>query len=270
VNLLQELLDAEATPSIADVRAATSSALRALRHDRRVEALGLQATKDLTWKLLEATDIRTLVRVTTPAHAPEMNDEVAKERVPPGQLFFEVVDPSSLTIPWARLIQERLAAQGGQMRITAVPYRVHVYDRLTALLPRDFDDNQAGALAIREPSLVASFVALHARLWRGGSRWNPRLSGLRSTGVDLADVLAQLLAGHTDEAAAQHLHISLRTYRRRVQELLTLLGTQSRFQAGAIASERRFVDLVRPPSWPEPAAQDPVVDALARVRSLPG
>jgi hypothetical protein len=65
--------------------------------------------------------------------------------------------------------------------------------------------------------------------------------------VDLADVLAQLLAGHTDEAAAQHLHISLRTYRRRVQELLTSLGTQSRFQAGAMAEARGYLDLVREP-----------------------
>lgn len=45
-------------------------------------------------------------------------------------------------------------------------------------------------------------------------------------------VLCALGSGATDEAAARELGMSLRTYRRRVAELLANLGAASRFQAG--------------------------------------
>jgi DNA-binding NarL/FixJ family response regulator len=43
--------------------------------------------------------------------------------------------------------------------------------------------------------------------------------------------------GLKDEAAARRLGMSLRTYRRRVAEILTLLDADSRFQAGIRAHE---------------------------------
>jgi len=50
-------------------------------------------------------------------------------------------------------------------------------------------------------------------------------------------VLARLRDGVTDEAAARDLAISVRTYRRYVTGILELLDANSRFQAGARASE---------------------------------
>ncbi len=46
-----------------------------------------------------------------------------------------------------------------------------------------------------------------------------------------------LSAGHTDEAASRQLGVSLRTYRRRVAELMAMLDATSRFQAGIRARE---------------------------------
>lgn len=54
-------------------------------------------------------------------------------------------------------------------------------------------------------------------------------------------VLDALNHGWTDETAARTLGVPLRTYRRRVAELMTALGASSRFQAGARARELGLV-----------------------------
>jgi DNA-binding NarL/FixJ family response regulator len=48
-------------------------------------------------------------------------------------------------------------------------------------------------------------------------------------------ILRLLSAGQKDETAARSMGLSVRTYRRRVAELMTLLGADSRFQAGVRA-----------------------------------
>ena len=50
-----------------------------------------------------------------------------------------------------------------------------------------------------------------------------------------------LAAGMTDQAAARHLQLSYRTTRRRVAELMVVLGAQSRFQAGVQAAHKGWV-----------------------------
>ncbi|MEV0776784.1 DNA-binding response regulator [Streptomyces sp. NPDC050428] len=57
----------------------------------------------------------------------------------------------------------------------------------------------------------------------------------------LRPVLDAMLCGLTDEAAAARLGMSPRTYSRRVGELLTALGTTSRFRAGAEAARRGWL-----------------------------
>jgi DNA-binding NarL/FixJ family response regulator len=50
-------------------------------------------------------------------------------------------------------------------------------------------------------------------------------------------ILEALGSGLTDEAAAKRIGVSLRTYRRRVAELMARLEADSRFQAGLRAGE---------------------------------
>lgn len=45
-------------------------------------------------------------------------------------------------------------------------------------------------------------------------------------------VLAELMAGSTDRVACRNLRVSPRTYSRRLAELLTLIGVDTRFQCG--------------------------------------
>jgi DNA-binding NarL/FixJ family response regulator len=55
--------------------------------------------------------------------------------------------------------------------------------------------------------------------------------------TDSRMILTALASGLTDESAARRLGVSLRTYRRRVAELMAALEADSRFQAGLRAGE---------------------------------
>ena len=88
------------------------------------------------------------------------------------------------------------------------------------------------------PGLIDGVYALFEAAWEAavtlgaGSDQDLPRSARRSRAM-----LRALGAGLTDEVAARRLGISLRTYRRRVAELMRLLGSESRFQAGVRAGE---------------------------------
>jgi hypothetical protein len=246
VNALDELLSSEAMPSTTDLRSATTIALSSLRHDRRVELLDGEQAHSLAIDLYHHPDIRTLIRTQDPYPTTLYEEDLREISSFVSRMQFEVVHEACLEDPRIRTLQRAIGARGAQMRVADVPYRATIYNTKLAMVARDFDNNAAGAYAVSEPSLVRALVRLHARMWRHGNRWNGGLQPTdRENNVDLADVLGELLDGSTDEAGTQRLHISLRTYRRRVHELLRQMGAASRFQAGVIAQERHYIDLVR-------------------------
>ncbi|GHC73092.1 hypothetical protein GCM10010507_60440 [Streptomyces cinnamoneus] len=133
------------------------------------------------------------------------------------------------TIPWRDGSQARL--------ISEIPFRVSIIDRTIAVIPLDLDVFHNGMLLVRDPAVVQTLVRAHRSWWSSGE--NP---AAHPTADELPrylrPVLDCLLAGTPDEAAAAHLNLSLRTYSRRVGDLLTTLGVSSRFQAGAAAVRR--------------------------------
>lgn len=89
-----------------------------------------------------------------------------------------------------------------------------------------------------EPALVSGAYALFEAAWETATDLaaffdpdRPRIDAQART------VLHALGSGMTDMTAARELGMSLRTYRRRVAELLAALGADSRFQAGVRAGE---------------------------------
>jgi DNA-binding NarL/FixJ family response regulator len=80
-------------------------------------------------------------------------------------------------------------------------------------------------------------VSLYDAAWRGATElavYDARFIEIRQLAPQILDLLA---TGCKDETAARTLGLGLRTYRRRVAELMTALGAASRFQAGARARE---------------------------------
>lgn len=88
------------------------------------------------------------------------------------------------------------------------------------------------------PALVGGVYALFQAAWETSTDLVAYLSGdVPHLDADSLMILRALGAGHTDETAARKLGLSLRTYRRRVAELMTKLEADSRFQAGLRVGE---------------------------------
>jgi hypothetical protein len=129
---------------------------------------------------------------------------------------------------------------GGEARVVdAVPLKVSVIDRRTALLPLNALVLAEGFQIVRDPSVVSALVAVHRTLWDEGAE--PEGIERDLPPPHLAGILPALASGAPDEVAASRLGLSARTYSRRVAELLTLLGVRNRFQAGAEAARRGWL-----------------------------
>ncbi|WP_205717960.1 helix-turn-helix transcriptional regulator [Actinomadura soli] len=129
---------------------------------------------------------------------------------------------------------------GGQARlIEQIPLRLGVFDRATAVIPLDLEVFYNGMLVIRDPAVVNALIGVHRTSWASGD--DPTDRDPQKIPPHLAPILACMYEGLSDQTAAARLRLSPRTYTRRVSELLALLGTASRFQAGATAAHRGWI-----------------------------
>lgn len=161
----------------------------------------------------------------------------------------KLYSPAALAAEGDRALLRELAAQGLRVRIASSPLplgTMFVAGRTMILTepkpaPGRGSDPALGRRTYTmssEPALVGGAYALFEALWETAadisdflSPDRPRLDGRARA------VLRALSSGQTDEAAARGLDMSLRTYRRRVAELLVTLDAESRFQAGMRAGE---------------------------------
>ena len=143
-----------------------------------------------------------------------------------------LLDPAQAEQIWER---HRL---GAQIRITRdeVNETIIVGDRLAILA----GDGHSYTVITR-PEVLRSVTSLFNAAWRAGTDvkvFDAGFSEVRALAPQILDVLA---SGCKDETAARMLGLGLRTYRRRVAELMNALGATSRFQAGSRARELGLV-----------------------------
>jgi len=133
-----------------------------------------------------------------------------------------------------------VASAGARVRIcdAGLPHEMIIIDRRVVILAG------ADAMGDREftvttaPALIDGVHALFDATWETSTPLGTRLrQDLPRIGPDGRAILQALGDGLTDEVAARRLGVSLRTYRRRVAELMRLLESDSRFQAGVRAGE---------------------------------
>jgi hypothetical protein len=147
------------------------------------------------------------------------------------------------TSPASMTEERRLNDAGAAVRLTrSVPFKLSMFDRSVALLPLQTATRTLhhGALLVRDPAVINVLLAASRAAWAGAAPLVPR-AGLPE---HLRPVVATLLDGLVDTAAARRLGMSSRTYSRRVAELLEHLDVRSRAQVGAaieqrLASQRR-------------------------------
>jgi DNA-binding CsgD family transcriptional regulator len=130
-----------------------------------------------------------------------------------------------------------LAGVGVGIRICRTPmsHETIIIDRRIAITAGPPVDGVRNYAIVQTPDVVAGLAMLFEVTWDSGVD----LGEFEGPALDerSREVAQMLGSGLTDEASARKLGLSLRTYRRRVAELMELLEADSRFQAGLRARD---------------------------------
>jgi DNA-binding CsgD family transcriptional regulator len=139
-----------------------------------------------------------------------------------------------------RMHLQDVAAVGAHVRIcqAGLPHETIIIDRRVMILAGPGAPGDREFSVTTAPLVIDGVRALFDATWETAAPLGVRLSpDLPTISADGREILRTLGEGLTDEAAARRLGMSLRTYRRRVAELMRLLESDSRFQAGLRAGE---------------------------------
>lgn len=127
---------------------------------------------------------------------------------------------------------------GAQIRITSDEINeTIILDRRLVILAGDVRAGQRSYSVITQPETVQGVTSLFDAAWRSATDldvYDTQIAEIRRLAPQVLDLLSQ---GVKDESAARTLGLGVRTYRRRVAELMDALGAGSRFQAGVRARE---------------------------------
>lgn len=134
----------------------------------------------------------------------------------------------------------QFAARGAKVRVLGtIPNRMIIADRVRAIVPETPEHPTGPALLVSGKVLVRALYTEFLEMWRSSLPVGFSTGGLD---VDMVRTTLQALSdGLTDDAAARKNGWSVRTYRRRIAGVMELLGTASRFEAGALAREQGWI-----------------------------
>lgn len=131
---------------------------------------------------------------------------------------------------------------GADIRITADEINeTIILDRRLVILAGDLSAGRRSFSIITQRETVQGVLSLFEAAWRSATELDvhdAQIAEIRQLAPQVLDLLSQ---GVKDEAAARTLRLGVRTYRRRVAELMAALGAESRFQAGVRARELGLV-----------------------------
>ena len=173
---------------------------------------------------------------------PEARSAIARRVRAPGTDSFTVrklMSPLALADEAQRAHLRRLGT-GAQVRISSapLPHETIILDRRVAILAGRPSPLGREYTVTTSPVLVGGVYSLFTAAWEAATDLGAYLRGeVPELAPEDREILRALGAGLTDEAAARRQGTSLRTYRRRVAELMATLEAGSRFQAGVRAGE---------------------------------
>lgn len=116
-----------------------------------------------------------------------------------------------------------------------------ILDRRVAILAGDRSSGVRNYGLVVRPEVVQSVATLFDAAWRTAMDIDVFETQFAEVRALAPRILEMLSSGCKDESAARTLGMGLRTYRRRVAELMGALGATSRFQAGMRARELGLV-----------------------------
>lgn len=132
------------------------------------------------------------------------------------------------------------AAVGEQVRVLPdLPTRMLVIGDSHVVLPEPLGYADMPLTVVRQRGVVEALTQWFELLWERAA--TPAVASGGARRDQRRFLLLQLAAGEHDEQIARRLGLSLRTVRRRVADLMTELGADSRFQAGVEAARRGWI-----------------------------
>ncbi|MFG2718591.1 TrmB family transcriptional regulator sugar-binding domain-containing protein [Streptomyces sp. NPDC048416] len=163
-----------------------------------------------------------------------------------------------LTIP-PLLDEEFVREQFGRERPVAVrvarlpPLQALIVDGSAAFVVAESTVGRRSSV-IRAPDVLRTLHTFFQNVWSDAvPAGESIIFSDREQAAMAQRILGALRAGVTDEVAAREQTVSVRTYRRYVAEIMSLLGASSRFQAGVRAAELGLL----PPSAARPLTGHP-------------
>ena len=132
------------------------------------------------------------------------------------------------------------ASVGEEIRLLPqLPTRMFIIGSTHVILPEPLGFVDEPRSLVRQRGWVEAMTLWFESLWEKASPLTSTSS--RGAGDMRGFLLQQLAAGAQDEQIARRLGVSLRTVRRRVADLMSELGAESRFQAGVEAAKRGWI-----------------------------
>jgi len=171
------------------------------------------------------------------------SDDLASMPTGPDRRIRKIYRPGVLLDPVsARELARRRDRFGAQIRISTDEINeTIVLDRRLVILAGDLSAGRRSYSVITQPETVSGVSSLFEAAWRAATdlaAYDAQIAEIRQLAPRVLDLLGQ---GVKDEAAARTLGLGVRTYRRRVAELMAALGAESRFQAGVRARQLGLV-----------------------------
>jgi DNA-binding NarL/FixJ family response regulator len=152
----------------------------------------------------------------------------------------KLLSPVALADEEARAHLRHVAGRGAVVRISGsqLPHETIMIDRRVMILAgREAAGGREYTVTTSKP-LVDGVFSLFQAIWEAALDLEAYLrSDVPHLDADGRSVLEALASGLTDASASRRLGVSVRTYRRRVAELMAKLEADSRFQAGLRAGE---------------------------------
>ncbi|GAA2486119.1 hypothetical protein [Winogradskya humida] len=183
--------------------------------------------------LCATRDLRTWLR-------PEARDAVPERMRATGLVVDKLLSPLALIDEKTRDHLRLVRGAGARVRISGaqLPQETIIIDRRVMILAGADGPGPREYTVTTSHNLVDGVRSLFRTIWDTAADMDTYLRGeVPHLDSDARLVLDALGSGLTDESASRRLGISLRTYRRRVADLMTALDAGSRFQAGLRAGE---------------------------------
>jgi len=172
-------------------------------------------------------------------HTQSRNKEMYARGIRSRTIYLTSVRNDKSTLDHVRWLNER----GSEVRtVPALPLRMIISDKKTAVVPLRLADGMLGAVIHRSEGVVAGLQALFEMTWSTASP----LGLTVATATDPITIteralLEQLALGRTDKEVIKVMGLSERTVARMVAALMARLNAATRFEAAYNAVKRNWI-----------------------------